>query len=353
MADFYDWSKTLSYDADVTMVVGSRGVGKTYGLRKQFIKDYIKDGSKFVELTRYKNEIFGVSDGYFNRVENEPEFKEYVFKTDSRYAYIAQKKKKKQTKEDWHVIGYFIALTDAQRMKKRTFDKVKRIVLDEAIIERTDRYHTYLPNEFSTLANIIDTVSRERADTDSVRPRVYLLGNACDISNPYFAAYHVTTNLKFGYSWHNGKTFLLHYVDAGEYATEKLEGTVAGRMMAGTVEGKVAAKNQFITANSEFVRKKPGRATFVFGIVCNGKKFGVWVDMQQGNYHISNKIPKNTTRPIFSLTRDDYSVNYIAAQKAHPAMKTIIEMWYLGLVLYDSTQIKTDFMEILELFGVR
>ena len=39
MADFYDWQKTLSYDADVTMVIGTRGVGKTFGLRTQFIRD--------------------------------------------------------------------------------------------------------------------------------------------------------------------------------------------------------------------------------------------------------------------------------------------------------------------------
>ena len=41
MADFYDWHKTLSYDADVTMVIGPRGVGKTFGLRKQCIKDFL------------------------------------------------------------------------------------------------------------------------------------------------------------------------------------------------------------------------------------------------------------------------------------------------------------------------
>ena len=35
MTDYYDWHKTLSYNADVTMVIGARGIGKTYGLRKQ------------------------------------------------------------------------------------------------------------------------------------------------------------------------------------------------------------------------------------------------------------------------------------------------------------------------------
>lgn len=352
MSEFYDWQRTLSYDADVTMVIGNRGVGKTYGLRKQCVRDFIKDGSRFVEVVRYQKELSDVADGYFDRLGEDPDLDGYAFRTDARYAYIAYKERDKK-KLSWRVMGYFLAMTTAQQKKKKTFSKVRRIILDEAVLERADRYHNYLPNEFSILANIVDTVSRERADTESIRPRVYLLGNACDIANPYFAAYHVPTNLKFGYSWHANKTFLLHYVEAGDYGKEKLAGTVAGRMMAGTTEGQVAAENRFVTANEEFVQRKPPSATFMFGVACNGKRYGIWVDMGQGYYHVSKKIPKATTRPVYSLTRDDYSINYVAAKRADPVMRSLIDMWYMGLVLYDSVDVKMGFYEILELFGVR
>ena len=155
MADFYDWNKTLSYDADVTMVIGARGIGKTFGLRKQCIKDFLRDGSRFVEITRYNNELSGVSDGYFNRLSSLPDFSDYVFKSDARYAYIADKDETKK-KPEWKLIGYFVSLSSAQRMKKRTFDHVRRLIFDEAILERSDRYHRYLPNEFGTLANLVE-----------------------------------------------------------------------------------------------------------------------------------------------------------------------------------------------------
>lgn len=365
MADFYDWHRTLSYDADVTMVIGARGVGKTFGIRTQCIRDWIRDGSRFVEVCRFKNELSGVSDGYFNRIGAQSEFDNYIFRTDARYAYIALKpkedksnenedeSKKKKQKINWHLIGYFIALSDAQRMKKRTFDHVRRIIFDESILESSDRYHNYLPNEFGILANLVDTVSRERADTKSLRPRVYLLGNACDLSNPYFAAYGVGTDLKFGYRWYANKTFLLHYVDAGEYAKEKLTGTVAGRMMQGTSAAKIAINNEFVGVTSEFVRRKPTRAKFSFGIVCEGKEFGIWVDLQGGYYYVSSKIPNNTTKPIFALTADDNRINYIAAKKANKTLTYFSEMYYLNLVRYDSVQIKSDFREVLAMFGIR
>lgn len=363
MADFYDWHKTLSYDADVTMVIGARGVGKTFGIRTQCIRDWIKDGSRFVEVVRFKNELSGVADGYFNRTGEQEDFKDYIFRTDARYAWIARRPietedKERKLKPEWHLIGYFIALSDAQRMKKRTFDKVRRIIFDESILERSDRYHNYLPNEFGVLANLVDTVSRERADTEGLRPRVYLLGNACDLSNPYFAAYGVGTDLKFGYRWYNGKTFLLHYVDAGEYATEKLEGTVAGRMMRGTSAAKVAISNEFVGVGKEFVSRKPSRAKFYFGIKCDGMTFGIWCDLQGGLYYVTKKLPKDVDREgsrytIFALTAADNKVNYIAAKRADKTLSYFAEMYYLNLVRYDSVQTKTEFMNVLSMFGIR
>lgn len=353
MKKYYDWEKTLSYDADVTMVIGARGVGKTFGLRRQFIRDYLRHEWRFVEVTRYKNELSGVSDGYFNRLEKLPEFKDYVFRTDARYAYIAKKPDDEKKKPFWKMFGYFVALSDAQRMKKRTFDNVRRILLDEAILERSDRYHRYLPNEFGVLANLVDTVSRERADTKGITPRVYLLGNACDLANPYFAAYGVGTDLKFGYRWYAEKTFLMHYVPAGEYGTQKAIGTVAGRMMANTEAGKVALENEFVRINSEFVKKKPKNARFSFGIVCNGNKFGIWLDQMDGYYHVTDNIPNNTGRPVYSLTRQDASINYVAATHLGSTMRYVLDMYTYGLLRYESEDVMMKFGDVLQMFGIR
>lgn len=354
MADYYDWQRTLSYDADVTMVVGTRGVGKTFGLRTQFIRDWLKDGSRFVEVCRYKNELYNVSDGYFDRVGRQPEFSELEFRTDSRCAYVAYKNDKNERgKTDWRVIGYFAALSDAQMLKKKTFDNVRRIVLDEAILNRTDRYHTYLRGEFSLLASLVDTVSRERADTNGTRPRVYLLGNACNIANPYFAHYGVTSDIRFGYRWYANKTFLLHYVDGGEYSREKAAGTVAGRMLSGTDAGEVDISNQFYTGGDEFVCRKPPRAKFLFGMVLDGSRYGIWVDETEGLYYVCEKIPRNTERPVYSLTRSDSSMNYVAVRRADRVLQSFSNLWYLGLMRYETVDLKRRFSDVLALFGIR
>lgn len=354
MSDFYDWNKTLSYDADVTMVVGARGIGKTYGLRLQFIRDYIKDGSRFVELVRHKNELSDFSATYFSKIDENNEFKGYMFKTTPRHAYIAVKPKKKDVKPKWELIGYFGALTEAQAMKKRTFSNVKRLLLDEAVIDkRLDRYHNYLPNEFGILANILDSVSRERSETEkSKRCRVYLLGNACDLLNVYFGAYGINAEPKPGYSWHKGKTMLLHYVKDDVYARAKTKDTVAGRMLADTADELVASANVFLRSSDDFVYRKPKNAKFYFGIVYGDIRFGVWTDYKEGYYYVTEKIPRNSN-PIYALTASDNRVNYIMARKAEGVLRSFTDLYYLGIIRYETPYVKERFIEVLNLFGVR
>lgn len=351
MADYYDWNKTLAYDADITMIVGPRGVGKTYGIRLQVIRDFIKKHYKFVEVVRFKAELTGVETGYFNRITSNEEFNGYYFKTDRHLAFIGTKDET-DNKIHYEVAGYFIALSQAQQLKKRTFDSVKRIIFDEAVLDKNDRYHRYLPREFATLANIVDTVSRERPNVECIKPRLYLLGNALDVMNPYFMAYDVGVPT-YGYSWHKSKTMLLHYLKDSEYSKEKANNTVAGRMLTGTIDGAIANDNEFAKINDDFIMKKTSQAKFAFGIIYDNKQYAIWEDWTNGYYFVNRKIPKNTPKPIYSITLDDNRMNYIAARKAENALRGFVELHYMGIIRYDTIEVRESFKEILNMFGVR
>lgn len=350
---YYDWGTTFSKDADVTMVVSRRGKGKTYGLRRQFVRDYLKDKSRFVEVCRFKDEIKDVMDGYFEKLEENGEFPAYTFKCEKNAAFIA-KKAPAGEKPKWEKIGYFVALTQMQRSKKKTFVNVHRILMDEAVLMHNDRFHTYLPKEFALFTNVVDSCTRENPDEPRKHePRVYLLANACDLCNPYFARYGVREEPPFGYSWHDGKTFLLHYVEAGEDGTDKLNKTVSGRMARGTPEADVIARNKFANANSDFIGKKPARAKFQFGIRYREETYGVWVDWQDGYYYVNEKIPANSKRPVYALTAQDNGVNYVAVKRADKVLRSFVELYYLGIVRYETPALREKMVRALSLFGVR
>lgn len=351
---FYDWERTLSYDADVTFVIGPRGIGKTFGIRVQCIRDYIKRGYRFVEVCRYKNEISGVADGYFEKLAELDEFSGYMFKSDNRYGYISTAiDPDSKEKPDWKKICYFVALSEFQRMKKHTFVNVKRIIFDEAILDRSDRYHRYLPNEYAILASIVDTTSRERSDTDGIKPRVYLLGNACDLANPYFAHYKVGSDIGYGYRWYDSKTFLLHMVNDADYSRQKASGTVAGRMLAGTAAGNENIYNKFSDVSEAYVERKTKNAKYKFAIIYKHKTYSVWVDLSIGRYYICDWYPRGMESTVYYLTTDDMDVNYMAASRVSEVLKSIDGMYYAGLIYYDTIDVKRGFLEVLALFGIR
>lgn len=350
MSEYYDWQKTLSYNADVTVVVASRGRGKTYGIRKEAIKDYVKRGGlRFVEVVRCKSEMSGVMDGYFDRLQYE--FPDHIFRVANKKGWIA-KKTQENEKPEWDCIMYFVAITDSQNAKKRTYNNVKKIIFDEAVLDPTDSYHHYSRDEYYKLANIVDTVSRERADNNSCKPHLYLLANACDLMNPYFIQYGINKIPSFGYKWFNNKSVIVHYEDPGEYADDKLAGTVSGRMISGTREGSIAARNEFVVKGEDLIADKPPNAKFLCGFVSSGKEFGVWSDNKEGYIYINEKIVADASYDrVFSVRNEDLSINRVAAYSSQNTVKALIETARLSLIRYSSYSVKEDFLSILSLFG--
>lgn len=328
------------------MVAGARGIGKTYGVRKHATGDALNKDYRFVEICRYKSELRPVMDGYFDKISDE--FPGWIFKTEGGKGYAAREPKGKN-KPKWKTICYFVALTDAQNAKKRTYKNVRTLIFDEAILERTDRFHDYIPNEYSRLANIVDTTTRERPDSN-FRPHLYLLGNACDLLNPYFQAYGINKVPDFGYHWYRNKTVILHYVDPGDYATQKLDGTVSGRMTAGTKEGEVAAYNQFIVGGTDLIEQKTKNAKCECVFHFDGKRLGLWFDYKEGKIFINNKTTSDAD--AYYITRDDATVNALAANRALPVIKALKEAHYTGAIRYSSFAVRNDFLDMMSRFGI-
>lgn len=343
---YYSWKKTLSYDAPVTMVITARGYGKTYGLRKQCVSDWIKNKWRFVEITRHAQELAPLTENYYDRLKRE--YPGYVFKCEKNQAYIAPRPNE-GGKPQWELLGYFVAMTQFQLIKKLTFNRVKRIFMDEAVLEKDDKNHRYLKNEWDILTNIVDTVTRERADTGN-EPRLYLLGNACDILNPYFERAGITGNPKRGFSWYLDKTFLLHNLENAEYAREKKQ-TLAGRMASGRLE-KIALGNDFSTETEmEMVADKTSNAEHLYTLMYDNTPIAIWLDMQDGYYYVNRKPPRDM-RDTYTLTLDDRP-NYVMLKRTSPLCQTLFDAYRLRYVRFDSLKTYGDFRDMLRYCGYR
>ena len=348
--DFYGWAHTFSYDARLNMIITSRGRGKTYGLRKQFVKDYLDAKWRFVEVVRYDVEIPDVCDGYFDKLIENNEYPGYMFRSEGGKKtgkfYIA-KCVEDDEKPKWELIGYCVSLNSQQKKKKKTFAHVKRVLFDEFILERNS-HPGYLPGEYSKLVKLIDSIAREIPGKPTP-VRIYLCANACDLVNPYFVEFGIKDEPKAGYTWLDRGMILLHY-EIHEAYTEAKRETLVGRLSRGHIEDMIT--NRFDNANRAFLDDKSKDAKFLFAFVFQGQTYAVWVSYVQGFFYVNRKIPADATE-IYALTREDAAPNLLMAKRVNYKMRTLIDMYYAGCVRYDTAGTREGFLKMTSLYGVR
>ena len=83
---YYNIDSALSYKALVTMIMGGRGIGKTYSAKKRAIKNFLTKGEQFVYLRRYKTELKKSVPTFFADVAKE--FPDHQFKATAKGLYI-------------------------------------------------------------------------------------------------------------------------------------------------------------------------------------------------------------------------------------------------------------------------
>lgn len=356
---YYDWQATLSRQTgtqgEFCIVVGAKNIGKTFGIRKQCVQDFLKRGERFCEICRTKDEKKQVSQGYFDKFKAMGMFKDYIFKTTQNAGYIAREPVEDEDgkyieKPDWQLICYFVSLTTFQTEKKRTYTGIKRFIFDEAIIDRKDRYHRYLPDEYLILANILDSISRQQPNSDYIY-RVYILGNACDLTCPYLRYLGINQIPEYGYSFWNDKHTLLHYVEPWD-AEDMKANTLVGRMLNGLEESDMVFGNVFSTSNTSDIAKKTKDARFMFGVIYNNNTFGLWVDYKQSLTFVSSKVPKDSDN-IIALTKADMTIDFLAVERTSSYLRSINRMFYSGLLRYDSPVIKELFLHVLNFLGIK
>lgn len=161
---YYNYNRILSYNIPVNVLIGERGCGKSYGAKKYVIKQFLKNGSQFLYLRRYDNELKSVFEkgrDFFQDVSKD--FKNIKLSTKNRKFFC-----------NGECFGFAKRMTEAQDLKSSAgFENIKTIIIDEYPIEKNKRY--YLPDEGMILMGIFDSILRNRGDV-----KIFILGNAVE-----------------------------------------------------------------------------------------------------------------------------------------------------------------------------
>ena len=326
---WYDVGKTLSYNCLYNFVIGPRGCGKTYALKKQAINNFKKKGHQFIYLRRYQEEIDETASTYFDDVILNGEFPDDVIEYRNGCYYIND-----------CLAGYSMALTKAKSYKSIAFPLVYLIIFDEFLIE-DNGYTRYLKNEVKQFLSFYMSIDRYRGCV------VFFLANAVTMVNPYTLYFDL--QLPYGSNIVRKGDLLLQLVQDDEYINNR-KNTRFGKMVEGTEFSEYAIENKFTQDKKTFIMKKTEKAQYYFTFIYMGVNYGVWIDYKAGKLFISLDIDPSCNI-IYSLTVDDHTPNTLLLNSLNksPFFKTFIENYKMGNVYFESQKVKTVAYEVIKM----
>lgn len=281
---YYDPNKMLSYNRILNFIIGARGIGKSYSMKKHPIKRFIKNGEQFIYLRRYKDELKKIPN-YFNDIMTE--FPDHSFKVKGRKFFIDDK-----------IAGWAIPLSSWQSEKSNSYPNVTTIIYDEFIREKDNS--GYIPNEPEALLNLMDTVFRDRENV-----RCVCLSNAVTVVNPYFLYFGLVPNVDKRYNAY--ENILIEIPDSKDFSNERRK-TRFGKLIDGTEYGEMSLDNDFVNDSDVFIERRSKESKFVFAVIYKGMTMGVWVDTFVGLLYIDNDYDPSS-KNVYALTTDDLNEN--------------------------------------------
>jgi len=333
---YYSFDTVMSYNAVFNFVVGARGLGKTYGIKKFAIRDALRNGNQFIYLRRFKTELLGRGT-FFADIAHE--FPKYDLRVNGNVAESAPIGTRSEKKRKWTLIGYFVSLSTAQTQKSIAYPKVKTIIYDEFIIEKGALH--YLPNEAQMLNEFFSTVDRWKDKT-----RVFFLANAVSISNPYFIEYDIRPDEE-GEIVKRGDGFIVcHFVESAEFGTKVFE-TKFGKFIKNTEYADYAVNSKFKDNHDAMLGTKPSNAGYTYSVETRAGTFSVWIDFLAAGgpyFYIQEKRPK---REILFTTVDEWMTNdKILATNSDKLIQYLRSAFRTGKAFFDTPQARNAFIEV-------
>lgn len=327
---YYDVNKTLSHNAIINIIIGPRGTGKTYALKKKAINDFVKKGKQFFCVRRFQSELDLITDNWFNDIVKNGDnmgvdisFKAGIFYFNDEIA------------------GYAVPLSRSQYYKSTSFPNVDLIIFDEFIIDTSNAH--YLRNEVKQLLDLYETVARTREGV-----KAFLLANSLSFVNPYTLYWGLTMPKHKNICKAVDGLVLCELVQDSEFTDFKKQ-TSFGKLIAGTDYERFSVQNEFILDNDTFIQKKTFGSKHLFAFTYMGKAYGLWVNYAEGLYFVSKDVDPSCTI-CYSVTMDDHSPNKLLLKRNDKGLfGKMLEAYKMGTLRFESQAIKKMVEAILKM----
>ena len=176
---FFEIKDYLSDLRAISIIIGGRGIGKTYSTLDFLINENIS----FIYLRNTDTQLEECSGDFGNPFKK--------LNSDKGYDIILTRSKKHSNiidnkKEVNNIIGYGVALSTFENLRGVDLSNVKYVVFDEFIENRKLTF-----DQFKTFQNFYETVNRNRELLGEEPLKCILLSNSQSLNNPILMGYNI------------------------------------------------------------------------------------------------------------------------------------------------------------------
>lgn len=358
----YKWRCLEGYKAPIMLVIGPRGIGKTFQPVLGGVNDFSLKKKRFIYVCESDEMVQELAQNggekFFSKIieflENNPSRshrrllalltgRNHVtaeITEDDPIAHI----KGGTIRINDETAGYMVSLNGFAKVKRNNFVKVGRIIIDEFIPETVNI--TSLKNAYK-IVSIVQSIARTQRDL-----RIYMLGNSVRTNDMVLSRLGLD-NMKPGelrcIKDEYGLLIVADFVDPAEYPEfmKESDASIAGRLAAILRENKLE-QNEFSNAliDEERIPDKPKSAGFLM-CLHGANDMSIRLSRTKDNAEIyvtrdygNNRSGRRCLDPQYQNATIQYA----------PGLKEPILMRYIkGDVRFETATCKTIFKNILKL----
>lgn len=331
---WYDRQRADSFNPAYYWCIGVRGAGKTFQIAKKGVSRFLKTGKQFMYTRRTEAEMEASKDSLLLPLHMEGYFLDHDLQCRGLELLC-----------DGKVCGHVRALSTAQKYKSIQTPLVEAIDYDEFLVEGEGRY---LKNEGQKIQALLETVGRHR----DVRFRAY--ANATSINNPLFNHYNIRPRRGARFTrFKDGDGSIDHLIELwanDEYTKFKKQQKIVKAAGGNNAYSKYMYENTFLNDNYDFVEPMRGKGIYQCTIAFEGKRYGVYDQLDgKGILHVNEGVDPSC-KTIFSFTTEDHAPNMLlfVASKQNPFIKRLKFAYDMGCVRFGSITAKNAVYDILD-----
>lgn len=346
MNEYYDGTRLLSTkdinndNPEIFLCVGNRTAGKTTYFERWCINKALQ-GSPFVALYRNKYEIKNVAHKFFDGIQ--PLFFNKYSMTDKKVVDgIAELTLINLETEKSEIVGFAVALNAAENVKKYShiFNDVGRIIFEFRLANnRLFRFET------QKLLSIHTSIARGKGKMVRYVPTI-LISNSVTLLNPYYIELGISNRLRNNTKILKGEGFVLEQT-LNEYARKAQKESAFNRAFKNNIYNDYASENVYLNDNMAFIDKEPPeRGQYIATLLYKGKMFALYQYSNLGFLYVNRNVDA-TFSIKYSITTDDFNINYIMLNQNKTFFGTLRKLFHLGCFRFKDLECKQVILDAL------